>query len=100
MLSFACLCIIVCATLIQEEVQCSFARICFLLPLSVYFLRAVSAESPEGKEIFEGLRKLYREDSQVSAHNVADARNKAQHFLMEKTRLGSSKLLTNTYDKR
>src|SRR5579864_8094903 len=44
--------------------------------------RAMSAESPEAKEIFDGLRKLYREDSQVSAHEAAEARNKAQHYLM------------------
>ncbi len=50
--------------------------------------RAISAESSEEKEIFEALTKLYREDSPVSAHEAADARNKAQHYLMEKTRLG------------
>src|ERR1700685_4523348 len=50
--------------------------------------RAMATASPEAKEIFEGLGKLYREDSQVSAHDAAEARNKAQHFLMEKTRLG------------
>lgn len=50
--------------------------------------RMLSTASPEAKEIFEGLGELYREDSQVSAHDAAEARNKAQHFLMEKTRLG------------
>jgi beta-glucosidase len=50
--------------------------------------RAMATASPEAKQIFEGLGKLYREDSQVSAHDAAEARNKAQHFLMEKTRLG------------
>jgi beta-glucosidase len=40
------------------------------------------------KQIFEELRKLWREDSQVSPHEAATARNKAQHFLTEKTRLG------------
>jgi beta-glucosidase len=50
--------------------------------------RAMSTASPEAKEIFEGLGKLYREDSQVSAHDAAEARNKAQHYLVEKTRLG------------
>ena len=50
--------------------------------------RSMAAASPEAKEIFEGLSKLYREDSQVSAHDAAEARNRAQHFLMEKTRLG------------
>jgi len=34
------------------------------------------------------LTKMYREDSQVSPHDAAAARNAAQHFLMEKTRLG------------
>lgn len=50
--------------------------------------RAIATASPEGKEIFDGLRKMFREDSQVSAHDAAEARNKAQHFLVEKTRLG------------
>ena len=50
--------------------------------------RTLTAESPEAKEIFDGLRKLFREDSQVTAHDAAEARNKAQHYLMEKTRLG------------
>src|ERR1035438_1235360 len=50
--------------------------------------RATATASPEAKQIFEGLGKLYREDSQVSARDAAEARNKAQHFLMEKTRLG------------
>jgi beta-glucosidase len=50
--------------------------------------RAMSTASPEAKAIFEGLGKLYREDSQVSAHDAAEARNKAQHYLVEKTRLG------------
>ena len=50
--------------------------------------RAMSTASPEAKEIFEGLGKLYREDSQATAHDAAEARNKAQHYLVEKTRLG------------
>jgi len=50
--------------------------------------RARTSENPEEKEAFEALGKLYREDSQVSPHDAAEARNKAQHFLMEKTRLG------------
>ena len=50
--------------------------------------RARSFEDPEGKQIFENLQKLFREDSQVKAHDAAVARNNAQHFLMEKTRLG------------
>jgi beta-glucosidase len=50
--------------------------------------RARNSENPEEKEAFEALGKLYREDSQSSPHDAAEARNKAQHFLMEKTRLG------------
>ena len=44
--------------------------------------------SAEEKQIFDDLGKLYREDSQVSAHEAAELRNRAQHFLVEKTRLG------------
>ncbi|SPE25525.1 Glycoside hydrolase, family 3 domain protein [Acidobacteriia bacterium SbA2] len=47
-----------------------------------------SSENPEEKQAFEALGKLYREDAQVSPHDAAEARNKAQHFLVEKTRLG------------
>jgi len=47
-----------------------------------------SSENPEEKQAFEALGKLYREDSQVSPHDAAEARNKAQHYLVEKTRLG------------
>jgi beta-glucosidase len=43
---------------------------------------------PAAKEAFADLVKLYREDSQVSAHDAAEIRNKAQHYLIEKTRLG------------
>jgi beta-xylosidase len=50
--------------------------------------RARNSQDAEEKEAFEALVKLYREDSQVSPHDAAEARNKAQHFLMEKTRLG------------
>ena len=50
--------------------------------------RARSSDNPEEKQAFEALIKLYREDSQVSPHDAAAARNAAQHFLMEKTRLG------------
>lgn len=50
--------------------------------------RSMTKASPEAKEIFEGLGKLYREDSQVSPHDAAEARNRAQHFLVDKTRLG------------
>jgi beta-glucosidase len=47
-----------------------------------------ASENPEEKQAFEALVKLYREDSQVSPHDAAEARNKAQHYLVEKTRLG------------
>ncbi len=47
-----------------------------------------ASENPEEKQAFEALGKLYREDAQVSAHDAAEARNKAQHYLVEKTRLG------------
>jgi beta-glucosidase len=50
--------------------------------------RARSSDNPEEKQAFEALLKMYREDSQVSARDAAAARNAAQHFLMEKTRLG------------
>lgn len=50
--------------------------------------RAHDSSDPEEKQIFEDLVKLYREDSQVSPHDAAEIRNRAQHFLMEKTRLG------------
>jgi len=50
--------------------------------------RGVSAETPEAKQIFEKLRVMFREDAQVSPHDAAEARNAAQHYLMEKTRLG------------
>ncbi|HEY1676782.1 MAG TPA: glycoside hydrolase family 3 N-terminal domain-containing protein [Candidatus Sulfotelmatobacter sp.] len=43
---------------------------------------------PAAKDAFADLTKLYREDSQVSAHDAAEIRNKAQHYLVEKTRLG------------
>src|ERR1022692_3521550 len=45
--------------------------------------RARTSENPEEKEAFEALGKLYREDSQASPHDAAEARNKAQHFLVE-----------------
>jgi len=49
---------------------------------------AQHASDPEEKQIFEDLGKLYREDSQVSPHDAATLRNRAQHYLVEKTRLG------------
>ena len=49
---------------------------------------AQHAADPEEKQIFEDLGKLYREDSQVSPHDAATLRNRAQHYLVEKTRLG------------
>jgi beta-glucosidase len=50
--------------------------------------RARNSGNPEEKEAFEALGKLYREDSQASPHDAAEVRNRAQHFLVEKTRLG------------
>jgi len=50
--------------------------------------RSLSAENPEAKALFEKMRALFREDSQVSPHDAAEARNAVQHYLMEKTRLG------------
>ena len=50
--------------------------------------RMQASPDPEAKEAFADLAKLYREDAQVSAHDAAAARNKAQHYLVEKTRLG------------
>ncbi|HLZ41584.1 MAG TPA: glycoside hydrolase family 3 N-terminal domain-containing protein [Candidatus Sulfotelmatobacter sp.] len=47
-----------------------------------------TATDPEEKQVFEDLQKLYREDSQVSPHDAAAMRNRAQHYLAEKTRLG------------
>jgi len=49
---------------------------------------AQHASDPGEKQIFEDLGKLYREDSQVSPHDAAMLRNRAQHYLVEKTRLG------------
>ena len=51
--------------------------------------RALVAADPEAKQVFEELQKLYREDSQVSPDDAAEARNKAQHCLVEKNRLGN-----------
>lgn len=48
--------------------------------------RSHAAGRPEEKQIFEDLGKLYREDSQVSPHDAAELRNRAQHFIVEKTR--------------
>jgi len=50
--------------------------------------RGLSAENPEAKQIFEKMRGMFREDSTVSAHDAAEARNAVQHYLVEKTRLG------------
>lgn len=50
--------------------------------------RVWAAQNPEAKQVFEALGKIYREDSQVSPHDAAAARNAAQHYLVEKTRLG------------
>lgn len=50
--------------------------------------RARNSNNAEEKQIFEELGRLYRENAEVSPHDAAEARNKAQHFLVEKTRLG------------
>jgi beta-glucosidase len=50
--------------------------------------RARNSNDPEEQQIFQALGQLYRENSQVSPHDAAQLRNRAQHFLMEKTRLG------------
>ena len=63
-------------TLEEKVDQFAFAR------------RRAQASSPEEKQIFDELSKLWHEDSQLSPHDAAEIRNKAQHFLVEKTRLG------------
>ncbi len=50
--------------------------------------RMQSFSDTEAKEIFAELGKLFRENAQVSPHDAAAARNKVQHYLMEKMRLG------------
>lgn len=50
--------------------------------------QARNSSDPEEKQISEELGKLYREDSQISPHDAATLRNRAQHYLVEKTRLG------------
>ena len=50
--------------------------------------RGRNGNDPEEQQIFQELGQLYRENSQVSSHDAAQLRNKAQHFLREKTRLG------------
>ena len=50
--------------------------------------READGSSPEEKQIFDDLRKLWREDAQLSPHDAAKIRNRAQHFFVEKTRLG------------
>ena len=50
--------------------------------------READGSSPEEKQIFDDLRKLWREDAQLSPHDAAEIRNRAQHFFVEKTRLG------------
>lgn len=52
--------------------------------------RARNSSDPEEQQTFQALGQLYRENAQVSPHDAAQLRNKAQHFLMEKTRLGSA----------
>ena len=45
------------------------------------------SDNPEESKSLN-LAQFFREDAQVSAHDAAAARNAAQHFLKEKTRLG------------
>lgn len=63
-------------TLEEKVDQLAFAR------------RRAQASNPEEKQIFDELSKLWHEDAQLSPHDAAEIRNKAQHFLVEKTRLG------------
>lgn len=63
-------------TLEEKVDQLAFAR------------RRAQASNPEEKRIFDELSKLWHEDSQLSPHDAAEIRNKAQHYLVEKTRLG------------
>jgi len=49
---------------------------------------ARNSNGSEEQQIFRELGQLYRENSEVSSHDAAQLRNKAQHFLTEKTRLG------------
>ena len=55
--------------------------------------RARNSNDTEEKQVFEQLVKLYNENSQVSPHDAAEMRNRVQHFLVEKTRLGIPGLL-------
>jgi beta-glucosidase len=68
-------------TLEEKVDQLAFAR------------RRAQASNPEEKQIFDELSKLWHEDAQLSPHDAAEIRNKAQHFLVEKTRLGIPALL-------
>jgi beta-glucosidase len=63
-------------TLEEKVDQLAFAR------------RYAQASNPEEKQIFDELSKLWHEDAELSPHDAAQIRNKAQHFLVEKTRLG------------
>lgn len=47
--------------------------------------RGSQASTPEEKQIFDELSTLWREDSQLSPHDAAQIRNKAQHYFVEKT---------------
>ena len=55
--------------------------------------RARNSSDAEEKQVFEQLVKLYNENSQVSPHDAAEMRNRVQHLLVEKTRLGIPALL-------
>ena len=50
--------------------------------------RGRTSNDAEEQQIFQELAQLYRENSEVSPHDAAQLRNKAQRFLMEKTHLG------------
>jgi beta-glucosidase len=50
--------------------------------------RGLLQDDPEAQQILEKLRSLYPLESQVSPHDAAELRNRAQKYLVEKTRLG------------
>ena len=50
--------------------------------------RAMVKSDPEGQRIFQKFQEIYKLDSQTSPHDVAQLRNQAQKYLVEKTRLG------------
>src|SRR6266700_5104198 len=50
--------------------------------------RMITSQDPEGQAIFQKFRELFRNESQISAHDAAVLRNQAQKYMLEKTRLG------------